>query len=385
MSRRSASPIASRGRRARPIPRASRRPAGAMPGRRAASPGSDLAFMQQQHLDPNNVALGILNPLTSGQGAQNPDLSAAITHATNEWQIAEWTSRDSRLKGVGGGPVRGCRRLGEGDRTARRRPEFRPGDVAEPDRRTAGAAALLADLSRRPPRPACRSASTPSAMAAGRSPPAAGRRIYIEEMVGHAQAQQAVLTSLILEGVFERLPNAEGRADRGRPRLGRRAGWRMDAQWKKLKQELPHLKRAAVGIHAHATSGSPRSRSRSRSRASNWPKCSTGSAGTASCSPPTTRIGITTTRARAADPDDRRRSGGRCSWRMRRRSTAWRRRYLERPAPSLGLAKLLLPIDGELDPKAKNHHDRKQEVEMSYHPNLPDTPARGIPGRRFHF
>ncbi len=31
-------------------------------------PGSDLAFMAAQHLDPNNVTLGILNPLTSGQG-----------------------------------------------------------------------------------------------------------------------------------------------------------------------------------------------------------------------------------------------------------------------------------------------------------------------------
>ncbi len=69
-----------------------------MPGRTATIPGSDLAFMAEQHLDPNNVALGILNPLTSGQGAQDPDLSAALTHATNEWQVAEWTSRDARLK-----------------------------------------------------------------------------------------------------------------------------------------------------------------------------------------------------------------------------------------------------------------------------------------------
>ena len=63
------------------------------------TPGSDLTFMAEQHLDPNNVALGILNPLGAGQGAQNPDLSAAITHATNHWQKAEWTSKDSRLKG----------------------------------------------------------------------------------------------------------------------------------------------------------------------------------------------------------------------------------------------------------------------------------------------
>src|SRR5579883_569757 len=76
-------------------PQASRRDAWPPGG---GGPGSDLGFMAAQHLDPNNVALGILNPLTSGQGAMNPELSAAITHATNEWQIAEWTSRDKRLR-----------------------------------------------------------------------------------------------------------------------------------------------------------------------------------------------------------------------------------------------------------------------------------------------
>ena len=62
--------------------------------------------MAQQHLDPNNVAFGILNPLTAGQGAQDPELSAALTHATNEWQVAAFTSRDSRLKASVVMPVR---------------------------------------------------------------------------------------------------------------------------------------------------------------------------------------------------------------------------------------------------------------------------------------
>ena len=51
---------------------------------------------------------------------------------------------------------------------------------------------------------------------------------YLEEMVGHAQAQQALLISMIFEGVFERLAQFEGGADRGRLRLGRRrwrGGW----------------------------------------------------------------------------------------------------------------------------------------------------------------
>src|ERR1700750_2039058 len=61
--------------------------------------GSSLAFMQQQHLDPNNVALGGLFPLQTGQGIRNHDLSAALATAVNDWQIAEWTGKDSRLKG----------------------------------------------------------------------------------------------------------------------------------------------------------------------------------------------------------------------------------------------------------------------------------------------
>src|SRR6202171_2436154 len=61
--------------------------------------GSSLSFMQKQDLDPNNVALGVLCPLNTGQGIRNQDLSAALATAVNDWQIAEWTGKDSRLKG----------------------------------------------------------------------------------------------------------------------------------------------------------------------------------------------------------------------------------------------------------------------------------------------
>src|ERR1700731_3657684 len=61
--------------------------------------GSSLSFMQKQHLDPNNVVLGVLNPLNTGQGIRNHVLSAAICSAINDWQIEKWTGQDSRLKG----------------------------------------------------------------------------------------------------------------------------------------------------------------------------------------------------------------------------------------------------------------------------------------------
>src|SRR5258708_8318298 len=61
--------------------------------------GSSLSFMQNQLLDPNNVALGLLNPLQTRHALPNHHLSAALATAINDWQIDKWTSKDSRLKG----------------------------------------------------------------------------------------------------------------------------------------------------------------------------------------------------------------------------------------------------------------------------------------------
>jgi hypothetical protein len=62
-------------------------------------PGSDLGFMQEQLLELYDMDYGILNPLQpTGQGDQNPDFSAAMAFAANEQQIERWTSQDKRLK-----------------------------------------------------------------------------------------------------------------------------------------------------------------------------------------------------------------------------------------------------------------------------------------------
>jgi len=221
-------------------PQACRRDAWLPDGR---SPGSDLRFMVEQHLDPNNVALGILNPLTSGQGATNPELSAAITHATNEWQKAEWTSQDKRLRASVVVPY-------EDSVASVKEIELRAGDAdfaqvmllsktAEPlgQRRywpiyeAAAAAGLAVGV---------------HAFGNGGWPNTAGGwgSYYIEEMVGHAQAQQALLVSMILEGVFERVPNLRVVLIEGGLAWAAALGWRMDRQWAKLKRELPGLKRA---------------------------------------------------------------------------------------------------------------------------------------------
>src|SRR5437868_6101485 len=62
-------------------------------------PGSDLDFMQKQHLDPLEVEFGILQVLDLFIfSQQNLDFGAAIQRAINEWQLAHWSDRDPRLK-----------------------------------------------------------------------------------------------------------------------------------------------------------------------------------------------------------------------------------------------------------------------------------------------
>jgi predicted TIM-barrel fold metal-dependent hydrolase len=221
-------------------PQAARRDAWTPGG---GSPGSDLAFMRQQHLDPNNVALGILNPLTSGQGARNPDLSLAICHATNEWQKADWTSQDSRLKASVVVPYEDTVASVKEIELRANDPDFAQVLVLSKTNEPLGQRRYW------PIYEAAAATGMPVGIHAfgnGGWPNTAGgwASYYIEEMVGHGMAQQAVLTSLILEGVFERVPNLKVVLIEGGLAWAAALGWRLDAQWKKLKQELPHLKRA---------------------------------------------------------------------------------------------------------------------------------------------
>ncbi len=86
---------------------------------------------------------------------------------------------------------------------------------------------------------------------------------YIEEMVGHAQCQQTVLASLVLEGVFERYPRLKMVMIEAGFGWAPSLAWRLDKHFERLRSEVPHLKTQAVGIHPrpylvdHAADGGP--------------------------------------------------------------------------------------------------------------------------------
>jgi hypothetical protein len=205
-------------------------------------PGSSLSFMCAQHLDPNNVQLGVLNPLGGAQGVQNADLAAAYCRAVNDWQVAEWTSKDSRLKGSvvipyedAAASVREIERLAGNPnyvqafmltRTAEPTGQRRYWPIYE--------AAAEANL-----------AIGIHAFGSGGYPITGGGwpSYYIEEMTGHAQNTQSVLTSLVAEGVFERFPKLRVVLIEAGFAWVPTLAWRLDRNWKRLKEETPHLKR----------------------------------------------------------------------------------------------------------------------------------------------
>lgn len=68
-------------------------------------PGSDLALLQSQHLDPYNVQLGTLQCLSPGgktlapaNQALNQELGAALSSAVNDWQLHDFVVSDPRLR-----------------------------------------------------------------------------------------------------------------------------------------------------------------------------------------------------------------------------------------------------------------------------------------------
>jgi len=222
-------------------PNASRRDAWPPDGGR---PGSSLAFMQQQLLDANNITLGILNATgDNGSSFQNREFGAAVCHAMNHWLVEEWLAPEPRLKGSIVVPF-------EDPEAAAVEVERWAGDPRFVQ-------VLMVTRTAEPPGQkrywklyeAAAAANLPIGVHAfgfGGYPVSGSGwpSFYIEDMVGHAQSAQAFLTSLVIEGVFERLPNFRlVLIESGFAWLPPLA-WRLDKIWRRLKMETPHLKRA---------------------------------------------------------------------------------------------------------------------------------------------
>jgi predicted TIM-barrel fold metal-dependent hydrolase len=67
---------------------------------------------------------------------------------------------------------------------------------------------------------------------------------YIEEHTSMVQTMQALIASMVIEGVFEKFPELQIVLIEGGFTWEPALRWRLDKHWKRFKSEVPHLKRA---------------------------------------------------------------------------------------------------------------------------------------------
>jgi predicted TIM-barrel fold metal-dependent hydrolase len=206
-------------------------------------PGSDLAFMQKQHLDPFDIEFGLLQVLDLGIPSQvNLEFGAALQRAINEWQIEFFSKPDPRL--------RASIVVGQDDAVAA---------VAEIERCAALGRHAQVNISPRANEPLGRRKYWPIYAAAeaanlplgihvggygGHVPTGSGwPSFYNEEHHSNAQTMAAQLSSLVIEGVPERFPKLKFVFIEGGFGWVPAITWRMDAHFERFRSEVPHLKR----------------------------------------------------------------------------------------------------------------------------------------------
>ncbi len=205
-------------------------------------PGGDLDFMRAQHLDANDVRYGLMHPLATGHQTLDLDLGAAMCAATNDWQLSYWTSREPRLKAsIAVTQEDPQAAVAEIERHAGN-PAF--AQIAMPPR-------TIEPLGRRrywPIYEAAQRHGLPIAMhnsAYGPHPTSGSGWVsfYLEDHYVMAHDMQSAVTSLVMEGVFERYPGVKVVLVEGGFAWAAGLAWRLDRMWERMRSEVPHVKR----------------------------------------------------------------------------------------------------------------------------------------------
>lgn len=221
-------------------PRACRRDAWPDTG---GPPGSDLELIREQYLDHYGIAYGILGPLgVTGQSEVNLDLAAALASAVNDWQREAFTKPEPRLRSAIVVPY-----------------EDGPAAAQEIERCAPDPSYAQVFMLTRTSEPAGNRRYWPIYQAAARNGLPVALHVfgasghpytgagwpsyYIEEGAGHSTSCQTVVTSLVMEGVFERFPNLKVVIVEGGFAWLAPLTWRLDKLFERMRGELSHLKR----------------------------------------------------------------------------------------------------------------------------------------------
>ena len=199
--------------------------------------------MRYQLLDAWDMDFGVLQPLLGAGAQRNHEYAAALSRAINEWQIAEWLDPEPRLRcGLVVAYEAPEHAVGR-DRARAATTRLRAGDARRSAPASRSGAASTGRCTRRPS-----AHGLPIGIHFGGQGGNADHRrgwpsFYLEDHAGMSTAFQAQVISLICEGVFEQFPKLKIVLIEGGFAWVPPLAWRLDAAWRKLHDEVPHLKR----------------------------------------------------------------------------------------------------------------------------------------------
>lgn len=210
-------------------------------------PGSDFEMVRTQALDGLGSSHAILNVLYGAQAVFDPYMASAFCKAINDWIAAEWLARDSRLRASILVPMQ--------------EPDLA---VEEIERRAADhrfvSVLVLAQgealLGRRQYWPVYKAAERhklPIAIHAGSqyrmAPTSIGWPSYRYEFyLAEAQAFQAQVLSLVLEGVFGKFPGLKVVLCESGVSWLPGFMWRTNKTWRGVRVEVPWVDREPAAI-----------------------------------------------------------------------------------------------------------------------------------------
>jgi predicted TIM-barrel fold metal-dependent hydrolase len=214
---------------------------------KSGKPGSDLAMVQRGAFDQLGASHAICNVLYGAQAVYDPYMASAFCKAINDWIVAEWLDRDSRLRASIVIPLQA------------------PDLAIEEIERRAGdnrfvSVLVLAQgeslLGRRHYWPVWQAAEKhrlPIAIHAGsayrQAPSSVGWPSYrYEYYMAEAQAFQAQVLSLVYEGVFLKFPKLKVVLMESGVTWLPAFMWRANKTWRGVRVEVPWVEREPAAI-----------------------------------------------------------------------------------------------------------------------------------------
>lgn len=213
----------------------------ARPESRVAGGPPDLARVQEQALG-TEVDLGILLCTFAVDSLHNPDQAVALARAVNDWQIAEWLDREPRLRASIVVPSQIPELAAEEIERVAGHPGFV--QVALPVRSQHPYGSRLY----RPLWEAVASHDLVGGIYFGGAPgnpptPVGWPSYFIEEYIDMAGVFASQITSMVVEGVFDRFPRLRVTLLESGASWLPAYLWRFDKEWKNLRRQTPWVRR----------------------------------------------------------------------------------------------------------------------------------------------